>query len=77
MTSPALTDDRADRAAVDWRLVWHDEFDGPAGAPPDPSAWGYELGDGSANGIPGWGNQSPSATPTAPRTPRMTAAATS
>jgi beta-glucanase (GH16 family) len=40
-----------------WRLLWHDEFDGPAGAPPDPALWGYELGDGSAYGIPGWGNE--------------------
>jgi beta-glucanase (GH16 family) len=40
-----------------WRLVWNDEFDGPAGSPPDPSRWGYELGDGSAYGIPGWGNE--------------------
>jgi beta-glucanase (GH16 family) len=39
-----------------WRLVWQDEFDGAAGTPPDPSRWGYELGDGSAYGIPGWGN---------------------
>ena len=38
------------------RLVWSDEFDGPAGAPPDPAFWQHELGDGSANGIPGWGN---------------------
>jgi beta-glucanase (GH16 family) len=38
------------------RLVWSDEFDGPAGAPPDPSFWTHELGDGSASGIPGWGN---------------------
>jgi beta-glucanase (GH16 family) len=40
----------------EWRLVWHDEFDGPAGSPPDPARWGYELGDGSDYGIPGWGN---------------------
>lgn len=40
----------------DWRLAWSDEFDAPAGAPPDPSAWTPELGDGTANGIPGWGN---------------------
>ena len=38
------------------KLVWADEFDGPAGAPPDPASWTYELGDGSAKGIPGWGN---------------------
>jgi beta-glucanase (GH16 family) len=39
-----------------WRLVWHDEFNSRAGAPPDPRYWGYEVGDGVAVGIPGWGN---------------------
>jgi beta-glucanase (GH16 family) len=38
------------------RPVWSDEFDGPAGSPPDPSRWGFELGDGSAYDNPGWGN---------------------
>jgi beta-glucanase (GH16 family) len=38
------------------RLVWSDEFDGPAGAPADPSIWTHELGDGSLQGIAGWGN---------------------
>ena len=33
-----------------WRLVWSDEFDGPAGTAPDPSKWNYDLGGG------GWGN---------------------
>ena len=33
-----------------WKLAWHDEFDGPAGAKPDPANWGYDLGAG------GWGN---------------------
>ena len=41
---------------VTWTLAWSDEFDGPAGAPPDPKTWGYDLGDGSAAGIVGWGN---------------------
>jgi beta-glucanase (GH16 family) len=40
-----------------WDLVWTDEFDGPAGAPPDPANWTHEIGDGTLNGIPGWGNQ--------------------
>jgi beta-glucanase (GH16 family) len=39
-----------------WELAWSDEFDGPAGALPDPSVWTPEIGDGTANGIPGWGN---------------------
>jgi beta-glucanase (GH16 family) len=32
-------------------LVWSQEFDGPAGSPPDPGAWRLETGGG------GWGNQ--------------------
>ena len=38
------------------RLVWSDEFDGPAGARPDSTKWGHELGDGCAAGNCGWGN---------------------
>jgi beta-glucanase (GH16 family) len=38
-------------------LVWHDEFDGPAGSPPDPRWSRFELGDGSDSGNPGWGNR--------------------
>lgn len=34
-------------------LVWADEFDGTA---LDLSSWEYMIGDGSAFGIPGWGN---------------------
>src|SRR5712691_2259786 len=33
-----------------WKLVWSDEFNGPAGSAPDPSNWNYDLGGG------GWGN---------------------
>jgi len=33
-----------------WSLAWSDEFNGPAGSPPDPNNWGYDLGGG------GWGN---------------------
>lgn len=36
------------------RLVWNEEFDGPA---IDLSTWTFEIGNGHANGIPGWGNQ--------------------
>lgn len=39
-----------------WRLIWGDEFDDPAGTPPDPGVWKPEVGDGMMNGIPGWGN---------------------
>jgi beta-glucanase (GH16 family) len=39
-----------------WRLVWADEFNGKRGTGPDPEIWTPELGDGTINGIPGWGN---------------------
>jgi len=34
-----------------WRLVWQDDFDGPAGSSPDPTKWIYDVGG------TGWGNQ--------------------
>jgi uncharacterized protein (TIGR03437 family) len=34
-----------------WKLVWSDEFNGPAGAPPDPANWNFDLGNNN-----GWGN---------------------
>src|SRR5690242_16351570 len=33
-----------------WALAWSDEFNRPAGAPPDPANWNYDVGGG------GWGN---------------------
>jgi|GEM_PF-2851132 len=52
-----LLDNRAPDPGPDgWGLAWSDEFDAPAGTAPDPTKWGYELGDGTANGNPGWGN---------------------
>ena len=36
-----------------WELVWSDEFDGSA---LDEGNWNVQLGDGTAEGIPGWGN---------------------
>jgi beta-glucanase (GH16 family) len=38
------------------KLVWSDEFDGKAGTAVDAGTWGQEIGDGTVNGIPGWGN---------------------
>src|SRR5258708_3834413 len=35
---------------TNWKLVWSDEFNAPAHAPPDASKWGYDLG------ATGWGN---------------------
>jgi uncharacterized protein (TIGR03437 family) len=37
-------------AQMSWKLVWSDEFNGPAGSLPDPANWNYDLGGG------GWGN---------------------
>ncbi len=39
-----------------WKLAWSDEFNGKSGASPNPNVWGREIGDGTALGIPGWGN---------------------
>ena len=36
-----------------WNLVWSDEFNGDS---LDRSNWNIQTGDGSAQGIPGWGN---------------------
>ena len=36
-----------------WELVWSDEFDGGS---LDSSKWNIQTGDGTAEGIPGWGN---------------------
>ena len=52
-----LLDNRAaDPGPSGWSMVWSDEFNDPAGTPPNPANWGYEIGDGTVNGIPGWGN---------------------
>ncbi|HUH08811.1 MAG TPA: carbohydrate binding domain-containing protein [Egibacteraceae bacterium] len=52
-----LKDNRgADPGPAGWDLVWSDEFDGPAGSPPDPDHWTHEIGDGLVNGLSGWGN---------------------
>jgi beta-glucanase (GH16 family) len=39
-----------------WKLAWSDEFNSKRGTAPNPSIWGHEIGDGTVNGIPGWGN---------------------
>lgn len=36
-----------------WELIWSDEFEGNA---LDNSKWNIQTGDGTAQGIPGWGN---------------------
>ncbi|MFJ4653035.1 family 16 glycosylhydrolase [Nocardia sp. NPDC088792] len=39
-------------SAARWRLIWSDEFNGPAGGRPDPARWVYDRG-----GEPQWGNE--------------------
>jgi beta-glucanase (GH16 family) len=52
-----VQDNRApDPGPAGWSMVWSDEFNDPAGTPPNPANWTYEIGDGIVNGIPGWGN---------------------
>lgn len=36
-----------------YQLVWQDEFDGTA---IDTTKWSFQIGNGEAYGIPGWGN---------------------
>jgi beta-glucanase (GH16 family) len=38
-------------SGAQWNLVWDDEFNQPDGTSPDPTKWGYDIGN---NG--GWGN---------------------
>ena len=33
-------------AQTGWKLVWSDEFNGPAGSAPNPSSWKFEAGPG-------------------------------
>ena len=39
-----------------WVLAWSEEFNELAGTLPNPDIWTPEIGDGTNNGIPGWGN---------------------
>ncbi len=53
-----LKDNRApDPGPTGWTLAWADEFDDPAGAPPNPANWAYEIGDTTPDGKNGWGNE--------------------
>ncbi len=53
-----LKDNRApDPGPAGWELVWADEFDEPAGTPPNQDNWAYELGDTTPDGKNGWGNE--------------------
>ena len=53
-----LKDNRApDPGPSGWDLAWADEFDDPAGTPPNPANWAYEIGDTTPDGKNGWGNE--------------------
>ncbi len=53
-----LKDNRApDPGPSGWELAWSDEFDEPAGSPPNPANWAYEIGDTTPDGKNGWGNE--------------------
>ena len=50
-----IKDNRApDPGPAGWELAWSDEFNEPAGTPPNAVNWGFEIGDIDRNGIPGW-----------------------
>lgn len=42
---------------VNTELLWSQEFDGDSGSAIDETIWNFDIGDGSAYQIPGWGNQ--------------------
>ncbi|MEM9773538.1 MAG: SdrD B-like domain-containing protein [Chloroflexota bacterium] len=53
-----LKDNRApDPGVANWELVWADEFDDAAGSQPNPTNWGFEIGDTTPDGKNGWGNE--------------------
>ncbi len=53
-----VKDNRAPDPGPDgWELAWSDEFNDPAGTPPNPENWGYEIGDVTPDGKNGWGNE--------------------
>lgn len=51
-----LGKEAADPGPSGWQLAWSDEFNGPAGTAPDSAVWSHDMGDGSKQGNPGWGN---------------------
>ncbi len=46
--------DETQEVATKNNLVWADEFD--TDGAPNPQNWNFEIGDGTDQGIPGWGN---------------------
>ena len=56
LIAPALLGAPAAEGAPKLKLLWSENFKGSAGAPINPKIWNTEFGDGSAQNIPGWGN---------------------
>jgi beta-glucanase (GH16 family) len=48
---PEAPPDTTQQPGSEWKLVWQDEFDGPAGTPPSADRWVHDVGGG------GWGNE--------------------
>ena len=57
VTLEVLDNEAPDPGPDGWEMVWSDEFDAPAGTPPSPENWGYEIGDVTPDGKNGWGNE--------------------
>jgi beta-glucanase (GH16 family) len=51
--SPSASASGAAADDAHWKLIWKDDFDGPAMSKPNPAHWGYYVG----NGTNGWGNK--------------------
>ncbi len=49
LTPLAACDDTSGPDSADWRLIWEDDFTGPAGQLPDPANWTFDIGTD-------WGN---------------------
>jgi len=43
--------------SLKYELLWQENFQKTLDGLPNPDRWNFDLGDGSAHGIPGWGNQ--------------------
>ncbi len=56
ITVNLLDNQQPDPGPSGWKLVWSDEFNTSKNTKPNEEFWGYEIGDGTVNGIPGWGN---------------------
>ena len=39
-----------------YQLLWEEKFLPTSDGAPNPQTWSFDLGDGTAQGIPGWGN---------------------